>query len=717
MGKLSALFAPRSVAVVGASRKPKSIGYEVVANLLRSGFQGPVFPINPSARFVHSIPAFPSLAEVPGDVDLAVITVPRDLVLPTVDEAIAKGVKGLVTITAGFREVDEEGARLEEAIRHRLRSAGVRMVGPNCMGIINTDPEVRLNASFTANDTPPGAVAVASQSGALGETILETASSLGLGLSSFVSLGNKTDVSGNDLLEHWADDPRTKLVLLYLESFGNPRRFAAIARSFTHEQGKPILAVKSGRSRAGAEAASSHTGSLAGADVAVDSLLQQCGVIRVNTVAQLFTVAQGFATQPVPTGRRVGILTNAGGPGIMATDAAVHFGLELTQLSPETQAAMRAVLSPEASVRNPVDTIATAGAPEYGACVEAMIRDPGVDAAIVIFVSPVMIDAKAVALGIVEGVRRGRSHCDRDKPVLSCFLGKHHGDEGIAVLRAAGIPVYPFPEAAAESLAAMARFAELRDQPAGRIPDLTPAPRPADVGEVLDRARARLGPDGGWLRFPEVMAVLDAYGIPTAPWAIVDSADGAVEFAEEHGYPVVLKVDSDTVLHKTEHGGVRVDLRRSQDVSGAFAEIRANLASVPGDHAYVVQRMMVGHAETLIGATTDPSFGHLIAFGLGGIFAELMKDVVFRVHPITDRDARQMIESIRGYPLLQGARGRKAVNVDALCETLLRVSRLVGDFPGIAELDLNPFFAHANPAKQAAVDARMRLGGPADLVG
>jgi len=711
MGNLSALFAPASVAVVGASRKPKSIGYEVVANLLRSGFQGPVFPINPSARFVHSIPAFPSLEAVPGEVDLAVITVPRDLVLPAIEDAIAKGVKGVVTITAGFKEVDDEGARLEERIRGKLRASGVRMVGPNCMGMINTDPAVRLNASFTAYQTPPGAVAVASQSGALGETILETASSLGLGLSSFVSLGNKTDVSGNDLLEYWADDPRTKLVLLYLESFGNPRRFAKIARSFTHDRGKPILAVKSGRSRAGAEAASSHTGSLAGADVAVDSLLQQCGVIRVDTVAQLFTVAQGFATQPIPTGRRVGILTNAGGPGIMATDAAVHFGLELGELAPETQAAMRRVLSPEASVRNPVDTIATAGADEYGACVEAMIADPNVDAVIVIFVSPVMIDAKAVAVSIVEGVAEARRGGVDDKPVLSCFLGKHHGDEGIAVLRAAGIPVYPFPEAAAESLAAMARFAELRDQPAGRIPVLDPAPRPADVSEILDRAVDKFGTGGGWLRFPEVMAVLDAYGIPTAPWAIVDSAEAAVEFAEEQGYPVVLKVDSDTVLHKTEHGGVRVDLRRSQDVHGAFAEIRANFANLPGDHSFVVQRMIVGHAETLIGATTDPSFGHLIAFGLGGIFAELMKDVVFRVHPLTDRDAKQMVESIRGYPLLTGARGQKAVDIEALCDILMRVSRLVGDFPGIAELDLNPFFAHANRTKQAAVDARMRVGG------
>ncbi len=700
---LAALFSPRSVAVVGASTKPKSIGYELVANLLRSGFQGPVYPINPGARAVHSVPAFPSLAAVPGEVDLAVITVPRDLVLGVVDQAIAKGVKALVTITAGFKEVGEDGARLEDEIRLRLRANGVRMVGPNCMGMINTDPKVRLNASFTATDLVQGAVAVASQSGALGETILETAAKLGLGLSAFVSLGNKTDVSGNDLLEYWADDPRTKLILLYLESFGNPRRFAQIARQVTQGRGKPILAVKSGRSVAGAAAASSHTGSLAGADVAVDSLLHQCGVIRVNTVAQLFTVAQGFATQPIPKGRRVGILTNAGGPGIMATDAAVHFGLELAELAPATKKTMSAVLSPEASVRNPVDTIATAGANEYRICTTAMYTDPAVDALILIFVSPVMIDAGEVARGIVQGVRDGRTTSGADKPVLSCFMGKHHGDEGIALLRAAGIPAYQFPEAAAESLAAMAHFGELRAEPVGVIPELDPPPRP-------DAVRAALaGGKDGWLRFPQVMAVLDAYGIPTAPWATVTSADAAVEFAEEHGYPVVLKIDSDTLLHKTEHGGVRVDLRRAQDVRGAFAEIRANIAELPGDHQFVVQKMISGHAEVLIGAATDPAFGHLIAFGLGGVFAELMKDVVFRVNPLTDRDARQMIESIRGYPLLQGARGGQAVDTGALQKILLRVSRLVGDFPEIAELDLNPFFAHANPARQAAVDARMRI--------
>ncbi len=711
MSSLDALFSPRSIAVVGASRRPRSVGYEVVANLLRGGFVGPVYPVNPTARAVHSVPAYPSLADVPGEVDLAVITVPQDRVPEVIEDAVKAGVNAILTITAGFREVSEDGAALERRILETLRASGVRMVGPNCLGVINNDPEVRMNASFAASTSAPGNVAVASQSGALGEAILQKAAELGLGLSAFVSLGNKTDVSGNDLLEHWTDDPNTQVVLLYLESFGNPRRFATLARRMTREQGKPIIAVKSGRSRRGAQAASSHTGSLAGADTAVDSLLHQCGVIRVDTVAQLFGVAQGFANQPVPRGGNIGIVTNAGGPGVMATDAAIHRGLELAELTPVTRARLREVLAPEASVLNPVDAIATAGREQYRASMEAMLTDPNVDAVIVIFVSPVMIDAEDVARGIVEGVEAARKTdpAARGKPVLSCFMGKHQGAEGIVVLREAKIPAFPFPEAAAESLAAMTRFGKLRAQPLGERLRLVGEAGVRAASAIFSTARRRLGAAGGWMRFDEVMGVLEAYGIPVAPWRVVEGADAAVDFAEERGYPVVLKVDSETVLHKSEHGLVRLDLQREQDVRGAFAEIRANLEGLPGAHRFVVQRMVRGDAETLMGATTDPTFGHLLAFGLGGVFAEVMEDVVFRVHPVTDVEAADMIRSIRGYPILSGARGGAHVDQEALRDVLIRLDQLVGDHPEIAEMDLNPFLASAQAARQAAVDARARI--------
>ena len=696
---LEPLFRPRSVAVVGASRRPRSIGYEVVANLLRSGFVGPVYPINPHADSVHSVPAWPSLEAVPGPVDLAVITVPRDLVLPTVEQAAKKGVRAIVTITAGFKEVDAEGAALELRIREVLRANGIRMVGPNCMGLIHTDPAVRLNASFANRNPLEGGVAFASQSGALGEAIVETAAQLGLGLSAFVSLGNKADVSSNDLLEWWAEDERTRLVLLYLESLGNPRHFGRLARRLTRDKGKPILAVKSGRSRAGAAAASSHTGSLAGADAGVKALFEQCGVIRANTVDQLFSLARGFAAQPLPAGRRVAILTNAGGPGIMTTDAAVHFGLELAPLSEPTKEAMAAVLPPEASMLNPVDTIATAGPVAFEACSEALLADPGVDALIAIYVAPVTIHAPDVAAAIVRGVEAGRGRGGAGKPVLSCFMGRAAGDEGVETLRAAGIPTWPFPEAAAEALAAMAGFADYRARPPGEVPVLDPPLHTARIAAVIDSA-------SGWLPFEQAMEVLNASGVDVAPWAVVGSPEEAAAFGAEHGYPLVVKVDSDTVLHKSDAGAVQVDLRNEREVKGAFWEIERSLSGVSGTHRFVVQRMVDG-TETLIGVAEDPSLGHLVAFGLGGVFVELMKDVVFGVSPLTDADAERMVASIRGLPLLQGARGTEPADLSALVGTLLRVDALVTAFPAIVELDLNPFFAR--PLGGLAADARIRV--------
>ncbi len=699
---LDPLLAPRSVAVVGASRAAHTIGHEVVANLIRAGFTGPVYPVNPKATSIRSMRAFPSLTAIPWPVDLAVISVPRDLVLPTVKEAIAKGVKALVTITAGFKEVGGEGVAREQAIVDLLRAHGIRMVGPNCMGVINTDPAVRLNASFAARTPPAGSVAFASQSGALGEAILDVASDLGLGLSTFVSLGNKADVSSNDLLDWWADDPRTKLVLLYLESFGNPRRFATLARRLTKERGKPILAVKSGRSSRGAEAATSHTGALAGTDAAVSSLLQQCGVIRANTVRELFTLAQGFATQPLPRGRRLAILTNAGGPGILATDAAVHVGLELAELAPETLAALAAVLPPEASLRNPVDMIASASPEQFEACSAALLADPGVDALLPIFVSPATMDAERVAIALKAGVEDGRRRGGDNKPVLACFMGRNKGDEGRAILRGAGIPVYDFPESSTRALSAMAWFAEFRAEPTGAIPTLDPPP------DVARAARALKG-EQGWLRFPAAMELMAAYGIPVAPWAMVTDPDSTRAFADLHGYPVVVKLDSDTILHRTETGGVAVDLRNEREIQGAFWELERNVAHIAGDHRFIVQTMVQGGTECLIGATTDPVVGHILAFGLGGVFVEVMRDVIFRLHPLTDRDATSMVRAIRGLPLLQGARGKRGVDLVQIEDVLLRVSALLTDFPQVAELDLNPFFAHPETGRAAAADVRVRV--------
>ncbi|MBI4705185.1 MAG: acetate--CoA ligase family protein [Deltaproteobacteria bacterium] len=700
---LDAVLRPRSIAVVGASRRPGSIGRGIVQNLTRYGFQGPVYPVNNKAEHVLSMRAWPSVEAIPDPVDLAIVVVPRAQVREVVEGCARKGVCGLVVITAGFREVG--AAALEAELTELVRRHGMRMVGPNCLGVFNTDPAVRMNGSFAATQPLEGRAAFASQSGALGEVVLATAGAVGLGISQFVSLGNKADVSGNDLLAWWAVDPRTKLILLYLESFGNPRRFAALAREVTRVHGKPILAVKSGRSRQGARAISSHTGSLAESDLAASSLLANCGVIRCHTAQQLFDFGLGFANQPLPRGRRVAVLTNAGGPGIMATDACVHAGLEMAELAPQTAAALRAILPAEASVLNPVDMIASASTASYRGCTRALLRDEGVDALLVLFVSPVVTDPPAIARGIVEGVAPGEPQGAIPKPVLCCFMGRGSDDQGIVLLRQAGIPNYPFPEDAVRTLAAMAGFQSWRALPAGEIVRFEVDRERAT--RVIARTRAA---GREWLATGDAAELLQAYGIPIVPSERVHTPDEAIAFAERVGYPVVLKLDVPDVLHKSDVGGVIVDLRSAGEIKGAFWDLKERLAKKGIDDAHhLVQKMVGGGRETIIGAVQDAHVGHLIMFGLGGVFVELMKDVSFRVHPITDADAERMIRELKGWPLLGGHRGSEPVDVACLVQVLLRVSQLVGDFPEIAEMDLNPFMAEPAGRPSMAVDARVRL--------
>ena len=702
---IAAILRPRSVAVVGASRRSGSLGHGIVSNLLEFGFQGPVYPVHHEAHHVASIRAYPTVDAIDDEVDLAVVVVPRPQVRDVVEACARKGVKGLVVITAGFREVGAEGAEEEARLTEVVRRSGMRMIGPNCMGVLNTDPAVLLNASFSATQPLRGSAAFASQSGALGEVVLATARSMGLGISQFVSLGNKADVSGNDLLAFWATDPATQVIMLYLESFGNPRRFAPLARHTARVHGKPILVVKSGRTHQGAAAASSHTGSLAGSDNAASAMLSSCGVIRCDTVRELFDFGLGFCNQPMPSGSRVAILTNAGGPAIMATDACVHAGLSMAELSEETADELRDLLPAEASVRNPVDMIASAGAEQYRRCSASLLADDGVDALLVLFVSPVVMDPPAVARGIVAGVEEGLERGGRPKTVLACFMGRSRDDRGIAVLREAKIPNYPFPEAAARTLEAMVRFQSWRAQPAGR-----------EVDHEVDRAAAQqlidaVRADGRqWLSSEEAMTLLEAYGIPTVPSRQVSQPEEAIAFAEETGYPVVLKLDVPDVVHKSDVGGVKVDLRSAGEIKGAFWDLQASLEQQGiGKGRYQVQKMVTGSTETIIGAVQDTHVGHLLMFGLGGVFVELMRDVAFRVHPITDADASRMIREIKGWPLLDGHRGGEPVDRDKLEDVLLRVSRLIADFPEIAEMDLNPFMAEPVGRQSMAVDARVRL--------
>ena len=698
---LDAIFRPRSVAVVGASRRPSTIGREIISNLLDFEFNGTVFPVNPQASVIHSMKCYPSVLDIPDPVDLAVIVVPRDDVPKAVAECTKKGVAGLIVITAGFRETGGDGIERERVLKELVQRGGMRMVGPNCMGVINTAPDVRLNASFAAARPARGAAAFLSQSGALGEAILANAKELGLGISMFVSMGNKTDVSGNDLLEYWEDDPDVRVILMYLESFGNPRRFIQIARRITRR--KPIVTVKAGRTAAGARAAVSHTGSIVGRDVASESLLEQCGVLRVSTMEEMFTLAPAFAMQPVPQGNRVGIVTNAGGPGILATDTAVTLGLALAELHPRTQAKLKKILPPQATVGNPVDLIASATPERFESALTAVCADPNVDAVIAIFVSPIISDPTSMAEAIAKAFRSST------KTRLAVFMSKAASAEGTDRLRAEGLPVYLYPEEAATALAAMNRYRELRDRPAGTIPEF-PVDRMGAARVLKNAGVARRGAkpiESGLLRREETEALLRAYGFPLVPSTVVKSAAEAIDFANRVGYPVVLKAVSGRIVHKTDVGGVKLDLRNADEVWAAFGELQ-KLRTRARDLRIQVQKMVRGR-ELILGMVHDGQFGPLLMCGLGGIYVEVMRDVAIRVHPLTDTGAREMLKSLRAWPLLAGVRGEAAVHIETVTECLLRLSQLITEQHALREIDINPLIVNPQPEDCFVVDARVRV--------
>jgi acetyl coenzyme A synthetase (ADP forming)-like protein len=711
---LDAIFRPRSVAVIGASRRPGSIGAAIFRNLLEHGFEGPVYPVNPSARAVHSVLAYASVADIPGDVDLGVIAIPARDTLAAVEECGRKGVRGVVVITAGFKETGAEGAEQEVALRDVARKYGMRLVGPNCLGVLNTESGVHLDATFAPAWPPAGQVAFSSQSGALGLAILETAGALGLGISHFASVGNKADVSGNDLLEYWEQDPGTGVILLYLESFGNPRRFTQIARRVART--KPIAAVKSGRTRSGARAATSHTGSLAGADNAVDALCLQSGVIRTDTIEELFDVAMLLANQPLPKGTRVGILTNAGGPAIMASDACEFHGLELPLLGNATMTALRVFLPPEASVRNPVDMIASATPSSFEMSVQLMLADPNVDALLVIYVPPLVTTPIEVATAIVRGVKAAAQELttrgEAAKPVLSCFMGAHGVPEGLRSLQEGRIPSYPFPESAVMALARTVRYMRWRTAPEGRevrFDDIELGAARAVVQGALRRAEPG---HSVWLTSEETRELLDAAGIPGVPATLAVTAGEAAKAAAQIGFPVAVKLASKTLTHKTDVGGVVLDVASEADVRRAFADIGRKLDEKglrDQMDGVTVQPMLSDGVEAIVGMTHDPSFGPVLMFGLGGVYVELLRDVTFRVHPVTDRDAAEMVRTVRGAKLLDGWRGAPAADTEALEQAILRLSQLVGEIPEIVELDLNPLKVRPRGKGCMVVDARVAV--------
>jgi acetate---CoA ligase (ADP-forming) len=695
---VSTFLRPRSVAVIGASRARGTVGGEIFHNLLAAGFNGPVYPVNPSAAVIQSVPAYPSVADIPGPVEMAVVAVPAEAVVAVARECAAKGVRALVVVSAGFSETGKDGIRRQSELLRVCRDAGMRLVGPNCLGVLNTEPGVRLNATFAPAVPAAGRVGFLSQSGALGLALIDTAAARGLGLSSFVSVGDKADISSNDLLNFWEGDDRTAVVLLYLESFGNPRRFARIARRVARS--KPIVAVKSGRSPAGRRATSSHTGALvAASDVNVDALFRQSGVIRTDTLGELLDVASLLASQPIPAGNRVAVVTNSGGPGIMCADACEAEGLELAELNSATLDELHSFLPAEAGLANPVDMLATASGEDYARTLRTIAADERVDAIVVIFTPPLVTRSADVAAAI----RDATPDLPRRVPLLAVFISAEGAPpelQGGAVQ----LPSFRYPEEAATALARAVRYGAWLERDPGSAPEL-PDCRNAEAAAVLAEALAR---SPGWLSPSEVRRLLACYGIPMPESRVVRSPTAAGQAVHDLGGAAVIKAISPTLLHKTDVGGVRAGIEGRAQAVRTTREI-SNAVERAGHRldGFLVQRQLPAGVELLVGVVSDPLFGPLVACGAGGVTAELLKDVDVRLTPLTDRDAHDMLRSLRTFPLLEGYRGSPPADIAAVEDLLLRVSALVDAHPEIVEMDCNPVIA--GPDGASVVDARVRV--------
>ena len=684
---LRPFFEPSAVAVVGASRERGTVGAEIVRNLRSTGYRGAIFPVHPTASEIQGLRAYPRLTDIPVAVDLAVIVVPAARVVDVARDAAAKHVKALVVVSAGFAETGPDGRAREAELLGIVRDAGMRMIGPNCMGLLNADPGVLLNATFSPVFPPAGRVAFSTQSGALGLAILEYARRVNLGISTFASIGNKADVSSNDLIQYWADDPNTGVILLYLESFGNPRKFGQLAREVGRR--KPIVAVKAGRSDAGTRAALSHTGALAASDTIVSALFRHAGVIRTTTIEEMFDVAMLVDRQPLPEGNRVAILTNAGGPGILAADACEGHGLQVTALLDETIAGLRAFLPPAAGLHNPVDMLATASAEHYAQAMRLLLADPHVDSLLTIFIPPLVTATSDVAAAMTATARGAK------KPVLATFMGV----EG-AIPLLAPIPAYRFPEAAVAALARVTEHAQWRRKPEGTTPDFDANVRAARrmIAEAMTK-----GP--GWLTPVDAQRVLDALGVPAVPMQIVRSEDEAVAVAATTGYPVALKAFGPAILHKSDAGAVRLGLADEAEVRAAYRDVMTRLGTRA--MGVLVQRMAGEGVEMFIGGLQDPAFGPVVFCGSGGVLVELFGDAVCRLCPLTDVDAKEMLDDVRGIARLRGHRGRPPADEGAFADALLRVSALLDACPEIQELDINPVNVLAHGV--CALDVRLRV--------
>jgi acetyl coenzyme A synthetase (ADP forming)-like protein len=692
---------PRSIAIVGASRKHGTIGAALVANLKRCGFKGSLFPVNPGASEIDGIPAFPTVSAIQAPIDMALIAVPAAAVEESIKECGRAGVRSVVVISSGFGEVSPEGRETEKRLRELVRSTGMRMVGPNCMGVINTAPGISMNANFAPVWPPAGTVGMLSQSGALGYAILDLAQDLNIGVSTFVSIGNKADVSSYDLLCYWMEDPNTKVIMLYLESFDQAGRFGRIVPGIARR--KPIVAVKSGRSTAGTRAALSHSAALASSDAAVDALFKQNGVIRAHTVEQLLDVTRLLASQPLPSGRRVGAITNAGGPGILLADACEAHGLILPEYAPATKEKLRAFLPMQAGLANPIDMIASATPEQYSRAVEVVGVDPNTDALILIYLPPQLHPPEDMIRALKEVVER----VPAEKPVLGVFMSSRGVPPLVCDPPRGRIPLYGFPENAAVALSAAYQYAAWRKRPQGSTVILDSHAR-REIRVVIDRVLASAsGPV--WLEPVDLASILRAAGIEFAAAEEAGLAE-APAVADRLGYPLVAKALAESVIHKSDVGGVLLGLNSRAEVLSAVSRLSERMKSIGVDLKRVLLQREIGSGiEALVGVSVDPAFGPMLTCGLGGVLVEAIRDVAFCLPPVSDIDADEMIGGLRAGKLLDGYRGAPPGDRKALIEVLQKVSAMVEIIPELQDLDLNPIKVLEPGRGAIAVDARMRI--------
>jgi acyl-CoA synthetase (NDP forming) len=692
---LESLFNPRAVAVIGASSKELHIGNRIIKNLLDFGFKGPIYPINPKADEIRGVKAYASVLDVPTDVDVVHMVIPARFVPQAITDCGQKGVKFVILNGGGFAEVGPEGAAIQEDCLARARVHGIRIFGPNCQGIINTDPDVRAYCNFTFTQPDAGFISIVALSGGVAEVIHQAFSEMGIGTRMYASNGNACDVTIPEILRYYGEDEGTRVIVLYVEGLREPAMFLEVAGEVAAK--KPILAMKAGRTEEGAKAAASHTGGLAKEDIATDLIFEKTGILSFSDERELCQAAVAFASQPIPRGNRVGMITNTGGPAVISTDIFVNAGMEIPPLSEKAQETLTEVLFPEATIGNPTDVLATAGAEHYRAAIDVLMDEDQIDSLYINFVTPFFVDAESIAREIVDVNKEKR------KPIVcNLMTDKRQWAETVRILRDGEVPCYSFPGTAARALAALTRYHEIRSRKIGEVIKFDDVDRGRAEG-ILQQAK-----EAGReiLSASEVYELLTAYGIPVADWRVAQgNADAAEKAAAEIGFPVVVKADAEAIVHKSDVGGVAVDLKDRDAVRSVVEEMRGRLET--GDLRFFVQKYLPGGLEVIIGAKAEKGLGHIIMFGIGGIYVEVLKDVVFKLTPVTTVEAREMFSSIQAAPLLKGVRGEKGVDEEGVIEVIQRLSQLVTELPMIQEMDLNPIIAYEDCV--FVVDARISV--------